>query len=72
MGYKIDFLPEDKHKNFYKLIVSLWVYIARHAKSTQNNEFTISLQYCKENVKNEVVFCLLIIVKSFFKVMLSF
>ena len=72
MGYKIDFLPEDKHKNFYKLIVSLWVYIARHAQSTQNNEFTISLQYCKENVKNEVVFCLLIIVKSFFKVMLSF
>ena len=29
--------------------------LARHAQSTQNNKFTISLQY-RENVKNEVDF----------------
>ena len=44
---------------FYKLIVSLWVCMARHAQSTQNNN-------------NGVDFSLLIIVKRFFKVILSF
>ena len=37
----------------YKLIVSLWLCIARHAQSIQNNKFTISLQYLKENIKDE-------------------
>ena len=37
-------------------MVLLWVCITRHAKSTQNNKFTISLQYLKENVKDEVDF----------------
>ena len=57
---------------FYKLIVSLWVCMTRHAQSTQNNNFIISLQYLKENVKDGVDFSLLIIVKRFFKVILSF
>ena len=43
-------------KVFDKLIVSLWMCVARHAQSTQNNKFAISLQYLKENVKNEVDF----------------
>ena len=43
-------------KVLYKLIVSLWVYLARHAQSTQNNKFAISLQYLKENVNNKVDF----------------
>ena len=30
--------------------------LARHAQSTQSNKFTISLQYLKENVKDEVDF----------------
>ena len=42
-------------KGFYKLI-SFWVCIARYAPSTQNNNFTISFQYFKENVKGEVDF----------------
>ena len=37
-------------------MVSLWVCIARHAQSTQNNKFTISLQYLKKSVKDEVNF----------------
>ena len=38
---------------FYKLIVSLWVCITRHDQSTQNNKFALSLQYLKENIKDE-------------------
>ena len=47
---------EDEIDFFYKLIVLLGVCVSRHAKSTQNNKFTISLQYFKENVKDEVDF----------------
>ena len=36
--------------------ISLWVYKARQAQSTKNNQFTISLQYLKENMKDEVDF----------------
>ena len=50
---KVDFLHGEKHKS---LMVSLWLCTARHAQSTQNNKFTISLQYLKENIKDEVVF----------------
>ena len=32
------------------------MHIARYAKSTQSNKFTISLQYLKENIKDEVDF----------------
>ena len=38
------------------LIVSFWVCIAKHARNTQSNKFTISLQHLKENVKDEVDF----------------
>ena len=30
--------------------------LVRHPQSTQNNKFTISLQYFKENMKDEVDF----------------
>ena len=55
-GDKVDFLLEINTKVFYKLIVSFWMCIARHAQGTQNNKFAISLQYLKENVKDEVDF----------------
>ena len=38
------------------MTVSLWVCIASHRQSAQNNKFGISLQYLKENVKHEVDF----------------
>ena len=38
------------------MMVSLWVYVDRHAQSIDNNKFTIYLEYLKENVKNEVDF----------------
>ena len=37
-------------------IVSFWVCVDSHAESTINNKFAISLQYAKENVKDEVDF----------------
>ena len=40
-------------KFFYKLIVPLWVCEARHAQSTQNSKFAISLQYLKKEVSDE-------------------
>ena len=43
-------------KVLYKLMVSLRVCVARHAQNTQNNKFVISLQYLKENMKEEVDF----------------
>ena len=60
MGGEVDFLSADKHK---KLIVCK----ARHAQSTQNNKFVLSLQYLTENVKDEVGFSLQISINGFFK-----
>ena len=56
MGDEVDFLPANKHESFYKMIVSLWVCVSRHAQSTQNSKFAISLQHLKQNVKDEVGF----------------
>ena len=42
MGDEVGFLP--------------CVCVARYVKSTQNNKFTISLQYLQENGKNEIDF----------------
>ena len=50
---KLIFCQQINTKIFYKLIVSLRSCLARHVQSTQNNKFTISLQYLKENVKDE-------------------
>ena len=69
---KLIFYLQINTNIFYKLIVSLWMCMTRHAQSTQNNNFIISLQYLKENIKDGVDFSLLIIVKRFFKVILSF
>ena len=54
-GVKFIFYLQIKTEVFYKLIVSLWVCVARHARSTQNNKFTISLYYLNENVKDKFV-----------------
>ena len=53
MWVEVDFLPADT-KDFYKLIVSIWVCVVKHVISTQSNKFTTSFRYLKENVKGEV------------------
>ena len=61
-------------KVFHELIVSLRVCVPRLAQSTQNNKFTKSLQYLKENMKGEVNFLpeLQINIRGFLKLILSF
>ena len=45
-----------KIKFFYKLVPLLWVTVARHAQSTQNNKPVFFLQYFKEEGRDEVNF----------------
>ena len=56
MGDEVDFCLQINTKIFIKLIVSFWVWVARQVQSSKNNKFIISLQYLKENVKDEVDF----------------
>ena len=54
MGDEVNFLPADKDKSFLQDdSITLDVH-TQACPSTQNNRFTISLQYVKENVKDEV------------------
>ena len=69
---RLIFCLQINAKVYYKMIVSLWVFVARHVQSTENNKFKISLQYLKENVKDELDFFLLINFEGFFKVILPF
>ena len=55
-GMKLSFCLQINTKVFYKRVVSLWVLLARQVQSTENNQFKISLQYLKENMKDEVDF----------------
>ena len=63
------FLNEDKHQSFlkadfntlgikvsYKVILSLLLGMNKHFQRTQSNEFAISLQYLKKEVRNGVHF----------------
>ena len=53
---KLIFYQQISTKVYYKLIVSLWVYIARHAKSSENNKLATSVEYLKEKVKDVIGF----------------
>ena len=53
---KLIFCPQMNTKVCYKTIISLWAYIARYARSTQNNKFAISLQYLQKCIGEEVEF----------------
>ena len=41
-------LQQINFKDFFKLLFSFKVCVARHAQITQNDKFAISLQYVKE------------------------
>ena len=56
LGTKLIFCLQKNTDVFYKLIVSLWVCVARHAQSNGNNKFAISLQYLKKHMKDAVDF----------------
>ena len=57
-GRKLLFCLQINTNVFCKVLVSFWVCVSRLAQSTQSNKFAISLQYLKENGKNEVGFLL--------------
>ena len=56
MGDEVEFLPADKHKSFLQDGSMTLGVISQTGPSTKNNQFTISLQYLKENMKDEVDF----------------
>ena len=43
-------------EGFFKVILSFYVCVARHAQITKNNKFVISLQYVKKEVSDAVDF----------------
>ena len=56
MGDEVEFLPADRLKSFLQdRSITLGV-INQQIQSTKYNKFTISLQYLKENMKDEVDF----------------
>ena len=56
MGDEVEFLPADKHKSFLQDGSIFLGVISQTGQSTKNNQFTISLQYPKENMKDEADF----------------
>ena len=75
----------DKHESFwqvdfntlgikvsYKVILSLLMGMFKHSQNTQSNNFTISLQYLKKWVRDEVHFMHAGKHQSFYKLALSF
>ena len=55
-GINLIFLMKINIKAFYKVIPSLLVSSARHAKTTQNNKCAKFLQYLKKEGREEVAF----------------
>ena len=50
------FCIEINIKVLYKLVVSFSLVVGRHAQSTQNRKFVMSLQYLKKEMRDEVNF----------------
>ena len=50
------FVHADKHESFLQIDTMILTGIARHSQSSQNRKFTMSLQYLKEEVRDEVDF----------------
>ena len=72
MGEEVDFLPADKHKCFLQDDSSpLGVHNQLWTKYSKQ-QVVISLQYLKENVKDEVNLYLPRNIKGFFKLILPF
>ena len=54
---KLIFCLQINTKFFYsELIVPIWICVNKHAQNTKTSKFAKSLQYLKENVKDEVDF----------------
>ena len=72
---KLIFLAADKHESFLQDDSTTLGLLSQACRkySTQDNEVSISLQFLKENLKDEVdFFYQQINIKGFFKLILSF
>ena len=50
------FLHADKHESLLQIDTMILTGIVRHSQSSQNSKFTMSLQYLKKEVRDEVDF----------------
>ena len=53
---EVDFLYVDKHEGFLQINSMVLIDIIKHLQSSQNNKFAMSLQYLKQEVRDEVDF----------------
>ena len=56
MKDKVDFLPADKHESLLQIDTMILIGIVKHSQSSPNSKFTMSLQYLKKEVGDEVGF----------------
>ena len=52
---------------FNKLILSHWVYVARHAQKTQNMKFMYLCNISRKTWRMQLIFCLQLNIKVFYK-----
>ena len=69
---KFIFGMQKNIKIFYRLILSFWVCLTRHAQSIQNKKFAYISNISRKTGRMKLIFCLQINIKDFFKLILSF
>ena len=58
----VHFSHADKHRKFYKLVLSILMEVARHVQNTQNKKLVKFLQYIKKKVL-QLLFCSIVMQK---------
>ena len=57
MSDAVDFLHADKHESLLQIDTNTFLMgMANHSQSSQNSKFAMSLQYLKEDVRDEADF----------------
>ena len=58
MSDEVDFLHADQHENLLQIDTIILIGIVKDSQRSQNSKFTMSLQYFKKEVRDEVDFCM--------------
>ena len=56
VSYEVDFLHADKQKGLQQIDAMILMEIVKHSQNSQNSKFSMSLQYLKKKVRDEVDF----------------
>ena len=67
MNDEVDFLHAIKHENLLQIDTMILMEMVKHFQSSQNSKFTMSVQYLKKEVRDEVDFCMQINIKVAYK-----